>query len=72
VPGDEVCISFKQRLRIAPGEYFLNIGCSQYVNEKIVAHHRLYRLTSISIYSSKKFIGFCQLETETTINVLTD
>lgn len=68
-PGDEVCISFKQRLRISPGEYFLNIGCSQYVGENIIAHHRLYRLTSISIYSSKKFVGFCRLDTETTLNV---
>lgn len=67
--GDEVCISFKQRLRISPGEYFLNIGCSQYVGEKIIAHHRLYRLTSISIYSSKKFVGFCQLDTETTLDI---
>ena len=68
-PGDEVCVSFKQRLRIAPGEYFLNIGCSQYVGENIVAHHRLYRLTTISIYSSKKFIGFCWLDTEINLDV---
>ena len=68
-PGDEVCISFKQRLRISPGEYFLNIGCSQYIGENTTAHHRLYRLTSISVYSSKKFVGFCWLDTETLFDV---
>jgi len=69
-PGDEVCVSFKQRLRVSPGEYFLNIGCSEYIGEHIAAHHRLYRITSLSIYSSKKFVGFFRLDTETTIDVL--
>jgi ABC-type polysaccharide/polyol phosphate transport system ATPase subunit len=68
--GDEVCISFKQRLKISHGEYFLNIGCSEYVGENVIAHHRLYRLTSISIYSSKKFLGFCQLDSTTTLDIL--
>lgn len=67
-PGDEVCVGFKQRMRISPGEYFLNIGCSEYVGEDIAAHHRLYRITSIAIHSSKKFVGFCFLDTETTID----
>jgi len=66
--GDKVCISFKQRLRISSGEYFLNIGCSQYMGEVVIAHHRLYRLTSISVYSPKKFIGFCLLDTEVVID----
>jgi ABC-type polysaccharide/polyol phosphate transport system ATPase subunit len=69
-PGDEVCVSFKQRLRVSPGEYFLNIGCSEYIGEHIAVHHRLYRITSLSIYSSNKFVGFFRLDTDTTINIL--
>lgn len=67
-PGDEVRVSFKQRFTVAPGEYFLNIGCSEYVGEHIVAHHRLYRITTISIYTSKDFVGFFYLDTETKID----
>jgi ABC-type polysaccharide/polyol phosphate transport system ATPase subunit len=62
-PGDEVRLSFKQSLRLAPGEYFLNIGCSEYVGDSLVTHHRLYLITTVAVHSSKRFSGFCQLDT---------
>ncbi|PZQ00936.1 MAG: sugar ABC transporter ATP-binding protein [Variovorax paradoxus] len=61
--GDEVRIGFRQSLRLAPGEYFLNIGCSEYVGDSLVTHHRLYMITTIAVHSSKRFGGFCQLDT---------
>jgi teichoic acid transport system ATP-binding protein len=69
-PGDVIRVSFKQLLRLSPGEYFLNIGCSEYIPEHLAAHHRLYRITTLSIYSTKNFIGFCFLDTETKIQIL--
>lgn len=67
--NQEICVRFKQRLQIAPGEYFLNIGCSEYVDEKVLAHHRLYRITSLQIFSPKKFIGFCRLDSQVELDV---
>lgn len=68
--GDEICVSFRQCLSISPGEYFLNIGCSEYFGEQIAAHHRLYRITALSIYSSKKFVGFFHLDTKIKLSIL--
>jgi teichoic acid transport system ATP-binding protein len=61
--GETVIVRFRQKLAVAPGEYLLNVGCSEYVNGEIVAHHRLYNLTALTIHSRKRFVGFCALDT---------
>lgn len=61
--GDEVRITFRQALRVSPGEYFLNLGCSEYAGDEVLAHHRLYQLTSLLVFSMKQFVGFCRLDT---------
>ena len=62
--GETVAVRFRQRLAVAPGAYLLNVGCSEYVDGEIVAHHRLYNLTALTIHSRKRFVGFCALETD--------
>lgn len=61
-PGDVLRISFRQKMAVAPGTYFLNLGCSEDIEGKIVAHHRLYNVTALTIVSSRRFVGFCSLE----------
>lgn len=61
--GETVAVCFRQKLAVAPGTYLLNVGCSEYVNDEIVAHHRLYNLTALTVHSRKRFVGFCALDT---------
>lgn len=67
--GDEICVSFKQSLRVSAGEYFLNIGCSAYNRDEINALHRLYRVTVVPVHSRKEFVGFFFSDTKVTVNV---
>lgn len=60
-PGDLVRFRFRQKLAIMPGSYFLNLGCSEEIGGEIVAHHRLYSLTTLTVISRKRFVGFCTL-----------
>lgn len=65
--GETVTIRFRQKLAVAPGVYLLNIGCSEYVGERIVAHHRLYNLAALTVHSRKRFVGFCALNPVITV-----
>ena len=67
--GDEIRVSFKQCLRVSAGEYFLNVGCSEYKGDKINVLHRLYRITVISVHSRKEFVGFFFSDTKVKVQV---
>lgn len=70
--GDEFIVSFKQNLGIASGVYSLNIGCSEYIEDQLVAHHRIYDVTLLEIFSSKELVGFCYLRTDVSIQRVTN
>jgi teichoic acid transport system ATP-binding protein len=68
MPGDVLRIRFRQKMAIAPGGYFLNLGCSEDAQGEIVAHHRLYNLTTLTILSNKRFVGFCSLNPQIVVD----
>lgn len=67
--GDKIRVSFKQSLRVSSGEYFLNIGCSENIENQINALHRLYRITVIPIHSRREFVGFFYSDTKVSVSV---
>jgi teichoic acid transport system ATP-binding protein len=56
--GEKIEIRFKQALGLSNGEYSINLGCSEYINGDLVAHHRLYDLYVFSIHRSLRNVGF--------------
>lgn len=70
--GDVMTVKFKQRFSLSAGTYALNIGCSEYVRDDLVVHHRLYDITLINITSKKQFVGFCDLNSSITSEVFTN
>ncbi|CAM8401434.1 TagH ABC-type polysaccharide/polyol phosphate transport system, ATPase component [Candidatus Methylopumilus universalis] len=62
--GEKIEIRFKQVLGLSNGEYSINLGCSEYINGELVAHHRLYDLYVFSIHRSLKNVGFYLPSTE--------
>ena len=56
--GEKVEVRFKQILGLSSGEYSINLGCSEYIDGKLIAHHRLYDLYIFSIHRSLRNVGF--------------
>jgi len=55
--GDEVIITFTQRLNLQSGNYALSLGCTGYIMEELVVYHRLYDVILFEINSLRKFVG---------------
>ena len=63
---DETYIcEFKQKFNLAPGKYTLSLSCSKFdYNGEIVVLNRNYDLLIFEVMSSKKFVGYYNLDTE--------
>lgn len=58
IAGEKVEIRFKQILGLSSGEYSINLGCSEYIDDQLIAHHRLYDLYIFSVHRSLRNVGF--------------
>jgi len=65
--GDIIEIEFNQTLNFSSGKYSLNLGCSEYIDGGLVAHHRLYEITAIDFFSINKSVGFVSPKTTITL-----
>ncbi len=66
--GNKVEIIFEQCLNLAAGEYSLNLGCSEYKEGELIAHHRMYDLCIINIIRDRPVVGFYNPQTNIYIN----
>lgn len=62
--NDEVTVTFKQKMDIQGGEYFLSLGCTGYMGGEFVVYHRLYEICSITVISDKNTVGFYDMNSE--------
>ena len=63
--GKEYICEFKQRFQLAPGKYTLSLSCSRYdYNGEIVVLNRNYDLMIFEVMSTKKFVGYYDINTE--------
>ncbi len=63
--GEKYICEFKQKFNLAPGKYTLSLSCSKYdYNGEIVVLNRNYDLLIFEVMSSKKFVGYYNLDTE--------
>jgi len=67
IAGEKIEIRFEQVLGISSGEYSINLGCSEYVDDNLIAHHRLYDLCVLSVHRSSQNLGFCLPPTDLNI-----
>ncbi|MDO5701842.1 MAG: Wzt carbohydrate-binding domain-containing protein, partial [Lachnospiraceae bacterium] len=65
--GDEVCVSFRQRMTLQGGEYLMSFGCTGYQEGDFRVYHRLYDVINISVISQKNTVGFYDMESEITV-----
>lgn len=63
--GKTYICEFRQKFRLAPGKYTLSLSCSKFdYNGEIVVLNRNYDLMIFEVMSSKKFVGYYDLNTE--------
>jgi teichoic acid transport system ATP-binding protein len=68
--GEKIELRFRQILGLSVGSYMLNVGCSEYLFDELVAHHRLYDLYQFDIFRSSRNVGFFLPETQMSIKVI--
>ena len=56
--GDEIEISFKQKMMLQGGEYLISLGVTGFENGEFTVYHRLYDILSINVISDSDTVGF--------------
>lgn len=61
--GDIRIVSFTQRMDLKGDEYLLCLGCTGFKNGEFEVFHRLYDICLIHVMSSKKMVGYFDMNT---------
>lgn len=56
--GDEVIVTFTQKMDLQGGEYLLSLGTTGYVDGEYTVFHRLYDVCNMTVFSDKNTVGF--------------
>ena len=56
--GDEVVVTFTQRMDLQGGEYLLSLGTTGYVDGEYTVYQRLYDVCNMTVFSDKNTVGF--------------
>ena len=65
--GEEVIITFTQKMNLQGGEYLLSLGCTGYQDGSFTVFHRLYDVCNITVVSNKNTVGFYDMNSEITV-----
>ena len=62
--GDEVTVSFRQKMTMQGGEYLLSFGCTGYHEGDFRVFHRLYDVLGVTVISTKNTVGFYDMQSK--------
>ncbi len=65
--GDEIEISFKQKMMLQGGEYLISLGVTGFENGEFTVYHRLYDILSINVISDSDTVGFFDSDYKITV-----
>ena len=65
--GDEVKVTFRQKMTLQGGEYLLSFGCTGYHEGEFRVFQRLYDVLNVTVISTKNTVGFYDMEAEVSI-----
>lgn len=66
--GDHVTVQFSLHVRLAPGSYFITVGCSDFSDGKKTFLHRRFDAMSLHVLPAERFSGIANLEADLTIH----
>lgn len=64
VKGQQVTVSFRQKMSLQGGQYLISFGCTGYKLDEFTVYHRLYDLYQLQVLSDRNTIGFVDLDSE--------
>lgn len=56
--GDEIVVTFTQKMNLQGGEYLLSLGCTGYQDGDFKVFHRLYDVCNVTVISNQNTVGF--------------
>ncbi len=65
--GDELTVSFSQKMSLQGGEYLISFGCTGYRDGEFTVYHRMYDILNIQVISSKDTTGYYDMDSETEV-----
>ncbi|MBR7089258.1 MAG: ABC transporter ATP-binding protein [Lachnospiraceae bacterium] len=65
--GDEIEISFTQKMMLQGGEYLISLGVTGFENGEFAVYHRLYDILSINVISDSDTVGFFDSDYKITV-----
>ena len=68
--GDDIVITFRQKMDLQGGEYLLSFGCTGYMDGDFRVFHRLYDILNVTCVSPKNTVGFYDMNSQITTKLL--
>lgn len=64
--GQEIVVSFEQKMNLQSGQYLLSLGCTGYELDQLVIYHRIYDACFMEVISNKDTVGFYDMDAKVT------
>ena len=65
--GEELEITFTQKVRLQGGDYLLSLGVTGYKGDTFTVYHRLYDIINLTIISDRDTVGYFDRESEVSV-----
>ncbi len=65
--GQELDITFKQKMTLQGGEYLISLGATGYNGENFEVYHRLYDVLNLTVVSDKNTVGYFDCESKVSV-----
>ena len=65
--GEEMDISFTQKMDLQSGEYLVSFGLTGYEGDEFTVYHRLYDALNITVISDKDTVGYFDMNSKVEI-----
>lgn len=62
--GESYHITYSQKMTLQGGDYLISTSCTGFVNDNLIAYHRLYDIMNIHVISEKNTGGFFDMNSE--------
>ena len=62
--GEELSITFTQKVRLQGGEYLLSLGVTGYEGDAFTVYHRLYDILNLTVISDHDTVGYFDMESD--------
>lgn len=65
--GEELEITFTQKVRLQGGDYLLSLGVTGYKGDTFTVYHRLYDIINLTVISDRDTVGYFDMESEVSV-----